>query len=418
MEQGKKQLAHSRDETGSAMLATTLAVMGLAVFSVSILQAHLSNTNRQAGLEERLQAQYVAEAAVAAASVDLSLGGNGMLFSQGHPLELANSESWIEVVDGGGGEFSLRAGGISGAARLGVESVLELQNSSVFAFGAFGDEGVTMDSNAFVDSYDSSDGAYSAIHGSGSSAHGSSNGAVGSNGNIALDQNAKVFGSLSPGPDSSAIVLGNAEVSGSTTPMSTAVALPEVTAPTGTSLGDVSVGKNSSYTLPAGEQVYGNLTLGSNADLTLVGPATYVFSNFEIESGSEVVVDASAGPVEIFVKRDFLISSNTLIASTDLDPLQVSFVVLSDNIIDPEEEVDLDEVDFDSNAKVYASILAPHAKIEINSNFELFGAIAAKSLHLDSNCKIHYDEALAESSKYSSSSFAVAGWMLSGYPGS
>jgi hypothetical protein len=286
----------------------------------------------------------------------------------------------------------------------------------VFAFAAFGDEGVTLASNAFVDSYDSTGGAYAATNGSGSEAYSSTNGSVGSNGNVELDQNAVVFGSLVPGPAGAAVVLGNAKVSGSTTPSDKTVSLPEVSPPTGVSLGDVTVAATGVESLPSGTQVYGDFLLGKNAQLTMTGPATYVFNNFEVGSGSELWIDDSAGPVEIFVQNDFLIQANTLVASLDYEPSDVSFVVLSDNIIDPELVVDLDEVDFESNAKMYASILAPNASIEINSNFELFGAIAAKALHLDSNCKIHYDESLAEKSKYSSEEWVIVGWRITGYP--
>jgi hypothetical protein len=77
--------------------------------------------------------------------------------------------------------------------------------------------------------------------------------------------------------------------------------------------------------------------------------------------------------------------------------------------------VDVDLLDFDSNAKMYASIYAPNALVEINSNFELFGALMAKELILDSNCKIHYDESLAEADIYSTTNFEVIGWREKGY---
>jgi hypothetical protein len=93
----------------------------------------------------------------------------------------------------------------------------------------------------------------------------------------------------------------------------------------------------------------------------------------------------------------------------------LSFQLLSDNIVDPLQLVDVDLLDFDSNAKMYASIYAPNALVEINSNFELFGAVMAKELILDSNCKIHYDESLADADIYSTSTFEVIGWREKGH---
>ena len=406
----------SRGREGSTLFAVTMAVVGLAVFSVGVLQLGLSNTREQLGSVERVNAQYAAEAAVAAAAMDMSLGGDGMVFTEDAPLQLGGATAFLQVVDLGADGQQVSAGGTSGNAKLGVQTIVDQVTSSVFAFAAFGDEGVHMDSNAFVDSYDSTLGAYTASNGSGTSAHAGTNGTVGSNGNVEMDQNSQVYGSVVPGPDGTAIVLGNAYVTGTTTSSEQTVAMPTVEPPAGVSLGDVIVPKLGTGSLPSGTNIHGNLLVESGATLTLTGPATYVFDNFELGSGAEVKIDDTNGPVEIFVNHDFLINANTLVASLDFEPADVSFVVLSDNIIEPELEVDLDEVDFDSNAKMYASILAPNASIVINSNFELYGALAAKKLVLDSNCKIHYDESLADSSKYSSTEWEIVGWRLTGYP--
>ena len=71
---------------------------------------------------------------------------------------------------------------------------------------------------------------------------------------------------------------------------------------------------------------------------------------------------------------------------------------LSDNytylIIDPDSNVSLDQVGFESNSRLFGTIYAPNAAIEIQSDFELFGAIMARRLHLSSWSRVHYDEAL------------------------
>ena len=111
-------------------------------------------------------------------------------------------------------------------------------------------------------------------------------------------------------------------------------------------------------------------------------------------SNTKLIVDASAGPVEIYVVNDFVLNSNSLVASTTYTPADVAIYLQSDNVIDPNLNVDLDDVDLDSNVEVYGTIYAPNASIDINSNFELFGAVMAYELHLDSNSYIHFDEAL------------------------
>lgn len=103
-------------------------------------------------------------------------------------------------------------------------------------------------------------------------------------------------------------------------------------------------------------------------------------------------------------------NSNTLIASTTMTPADVAINLLSDNIIDPGLEVDLDEVDFDSNAELYGTIYAPNASVVINSNFELFGSLMARAVHLDSNSKIHFDEALLKADSDEELQFEAVAW--------
>ena len=111
-----------------------------------------------------------------------------------------------------------------------------------------------------------------------------------------------------------------------------------------------------------------------------------------IGSNAKILIDATNGPVEFFVHHDFLMDSNTEIRSTTYTPMDVLINLLSDNVFDPDAIVALDEVDFDSNAKLYGVLYAPNARIEINSNFEVFGALIARSIRLNSNARLHYDE--------------------------
>jgi hypothetical protein len=57
-------------------------------------------------------------------------------------------------------------------------------------------------------------------------------------------------------------------------------------------------------------------------------------------------------PVHFYVKDNFILNSNTTIASTTYKPADVEFNLLSDNIIDLNDHVVLDNLDFDSNAKL------------------------------------------------------------------
>jgi hypothetical protein len=397
------------------MVAAMLALTGVAVLAAGVLTTSLSMTREQSGDLDRLRARYAGEAAIAAALVDLQAGGAGKPFVPIAPLTLAGVSSWAEFTPLGAGLFEANCGSRLGPTKLGVEVLVESKSQGLFQYGAFGEDGVWLASNAQVDSYNSELGPYSAVNGSGSSAWANDAASVGSNADIELSQNAKVWGELTPGPGGVATILGNAYATGGAYASPTPVVLPPVDVPSIASSGSLSLGVGASSTLAPGNYNFSSFQLGKNSQLTVQGPAELVCGNLQVLSGSALRIDSSAGPVRITVLDDFLVNSNTLIAPLDLDPKGLSFQLLSDNIIDPELVVDLDILDFDSNAKMYASVYAPNAAIEINSNFELFGAIMAKELGLDSNCKVHYDESLADLDLFSTTTFEVIGWKDKGY---
>jgi hypothetical protein len=105
-------------------------------------------------------------------------------------------------------------------------------------------------------------------------------------------------------------------------------------------------------------------------------------------------VDTTNGPVDIYVMNDFIMGSNTTFAPADWIPSGLEVTLLSDNVIDPSLAVDLDDVNFESNAQFCGVVYAPNAIVEIDSNFEFFGSLIARQVHLDSNAKVHFDEAL------------------------
>ena len=64
-----------------------------------------------------------------------------------------------------------------------------------------------------------------------------------------------------------------------------------------------------------------------------------------MRSGSSIIVDQTNGPVDIYVVNNIVMSSNTTIRSLDHSPASVRLHLLSDNIFDPNVQVQLDDVD-------------------------------------------------------------------------
>jgi hypothetical protein len=275
--------------------------------------------------------------------------------------------------------------------------VVKRQNTNVFRWATFGDQNVTLASNAHIDAYDSALGTYAsqAVNGSGATLHAQSDGNVGSNGNILAKQNSKVWGSVQPGVSGTASIIGNAIVSGSTTPATSPQSLPPINWPALPSLGALTVAKNATLNIPSGNTRYDTTWFNTGSTINITGPATVVFDSLQISSTAKINVNATNGPVAIYVQNNFIMSSNAMIASATKRPLDVALILNSDNIIDPDGIVDLDQIDLSSNSQIYGTIYAPNASITVNSNFELFGALIAKKVWLDSNSLVHFDEQLA-----------------------
>lgn len=405
-------------ERGITLVIVALLVAAVAMLSLTLLTTLRSSQQESQGSRESLSALYACEAGLSAAVRDLATGGTGDLGSANNPVETGDQSYWVVGTPIGDGRTSLRSVGRDDSAKMGVEVVVQPDPDSFFRWAAFGEESLHMDSNARTDSYDSSvnpgSGSYLSqqVNGSGSNAYANTDGDIGSNGNITMDSNMKVWGDAHPGPTGSVTGSQLANIMGSTTPLVSSVELPDVIVPGINLSGDYAPPGND--TVSSGSHGWGNFEVAMNKTVTIHGPATIVCKNFKLKSGAKLIVDATDGPVEFFVIDDFVLNSNTTIASTSYSPLDVAFNLLSDNILDPGIDVVFDEdvVDFDSNSKLFGTIFAPSAKITIDSNFEQFGALVARRADLNSNARIHYDELLATVSQDAQDLYTTLSWRL------
>jgi hypothetical protein len=135
-----------------------------------------------------------------------------------------------------------------------------------------------------------------------------------------------------------------------------------------------------------------------------------VISNLQLRAGAKIEVDATLGNVQLYVIDNFVMNAGSQIAPTDFKPEHLRLNLLSDNVINPEVNVQLDTVQFDSNSKFYGTILAPNAAIKLTSNFELFGALVARSIDMASNARLHFDEALLDANGGAQPVFETISW--------
>ncbi|NOT29168.1 MAG: hypothetical protein HOP15_01830 [Planctomycetes bacterium] len=383
-------------QRGSTLVVVALLMAAVAMLSLCFLTVLRSSQKENEGSREGLSALYACEAGLTAAVNELASGGDGDLGNENQPLYLGDQRYWVEATDIGGGRTALRSFGRDDGARMGVELVVQPSATGFFRWAAFSDEDLHMDSNARTDSYDSSAGSYLSqqINGSGSNAYANTEGDVGCNADISMDSNIGVYGDANPGPSGVVTAADPTKISGNTTPMANTIDLPGIVVPAIASSDAIAF---DTQVLASGSYHYSTFQVNIGETLTITGPATIVCDDFRVKKNSNIVVDASYGPVEFFVLNDFILNANTSIASTDNQPLDVTFNLLSDNILDPGIDVDFDSdlLGFESNSTLFGTIYAPDASVTINSNFELFGSLVARRVDLNSNCRIHYDETLA-----------------------
>src|SRR5262249_52591214 len=153
---------------------------------------------------------------------------SGAVGSKANPTTWGASRYYVTSTNVTADTTRLQATGIDDKSGASQELVVKALPNTIWRYGLFGRETLHMDSNARVDSYNSLLGSYAsqATNGSGSNTYALTNGDVGSNGDITMDQNAKVWGDAIPGPSHAATISGNAFVTGNTLPSPTQLDMP------------------------------------------------------------------------------------------------------------------------------------------------------------------------------------------------
>jgi len=183
--------------------------------------------------------------------------------------------------------------------------------------------------------------------------------------------------------------------------------MPAITLPTYTNYGAL---PNAMGSIPVGNRAYTTVSVKANKTLTFTGPSNIVMSSLSLNSNSEILVDATNGPVTFYVIDNFIMDSNSTIHSTDNKPSNVRINLLSDNVASPEVTVQLDTVDFNSNSSITGIIMAPNARITFDSNFALYGSLMARSIDVDSNATFHFDEDLLHSTANGVPTYETLSW--------
>jgi Flp pilus assembly protein TadG len=212
---------------------------------------------------------------------------------------------------------------------------------------------ITVSGTAYTDSYDATKGAYNA-------ATAKKNGSIASNGDIALQNTAKVNGDVRCGIGKKTTIAGTATVTGLNAPMASQATYPSVTMPSSyTDLGDVNMSSGTVY-LSGGTYLIHNLTLSGTSHIIYTGPATlYIQNSYNISQSATIDTYQN---LPINRKLNFLPTCTT-----------ATWTGTNDCV---------------------GELYAPDTDFSISGSVDLYGRVTAKSITLSGGGGMHYDESL------------------------
>jgi hypothetical protein len=254
-------------------------------------------------------------------------------------------------------------------------------------FAVFGDEDLDFNSNAVVDSYDSTNGLYGG-------ANAGAEGNIGTNGTllgcIDMCSNSEVYGSAYSGPESDPesviIQQGNAYIDGEKKSLYEKKMMPSVIPPDDLPfMGGYSLGANDTGTIN-GSGVYTSFVLNSNAVVTITADVTlYITGDFSMLSNTQLNISDGVN-VTIYLGGTFTQNSNSQINNLSQDP--TSLLMLGTDSFNG-------TMTWNSNSDFYGAVYVPRAHVNFDSNTDFYGSIIAGTFDFDSNARFHYDLALA-----------------------
>ncbi len=377
-----------RRQAGSALMAAMVMILALAAILTSLFRLTTAEYMRSRRWRDETRSFYVAEAGMNEAYATLLIDGKTALLDLDYPRTFGSGTYSVEVTLGEddpellNNRIRLRVTGGEGREEGGIEVVAWAIPNGEYLFGCFGDDGVLLNSNVVIDSYDSKDGPYPGVAPAGFLAN------VGSNHDIELDANVQIYGDVVPGP-SGALVDGDpgTYVSGATASADDLVVMDPVTVPVVSPSGALIVDGN--LTLGPGAVHHTALTIKGGAKLEIVGPAVLVVDDFALLANADLQVDANLGPVEIYATGAFELRSNSTVTTIADRAKDISVFLTADTDGTPAPTVELN-----SNSAFTGTIYAPDADVKLASNFHVFGAVMAESLEFASNSALHFDEDL------------------------
>jgi hypothetical protein len=263
----------------------------------------------------------------------------------------------------------------------------ELGGYPPFKFAAFGNDGIMIDRNVEIDSYDSGNGDYDNPGNMGS------DGDIGTNSGdfsaIYMDNLADLAGDAVSGadsdPDSVIITSPSANIDGEKRALEEPIEFPQIVPPSLPWMGDYSISGTDSIFL-SGQ--YGSFTIEANSVVTIEDDVIlHITGNFYMDQNSRLDIAVGASLQIIMGGGSFEMDQTSSINNLSRDPTK--FVLFGTAGF-------TGDIYIDQSSEFYGAIYAPNAFVELDQGDGFFGAIIADDVQIDQDTAIHYDEALAD----------------------
>jgi hypothetical protein len=382
--------AHNESRRGSALVLAIMLLLTMMVMSYAFFHVVISSNERlDAGMDDD-RAFYLAEAAMFESVQSLRGGGTGEIASEQAPVYFGGGVYWVEKDDLTDKRIRLRITAMAGKGRHALAVILrdESEDDSLFVATLNSKDELVMNADVVVDSFQSSLGDY-ASQATNATADGvpyaNLNGHVRSNLDVVLNARAAVLGDAIPGPGHGVTYGTDAYVDGSDTPAAADFTFPPIVVPSFPPLGSYAASSGPPSVLTAGQYAYDDFTIENGATLTIEGPAEIVVQNFTGAKDGLLLVDATNGPVTIYVENSYTHIKDFEADAVAGSPMALAFMVTASQ-----------DIVFPSATNIRGAYYAPEASILFASANECWGSFAANGIEMSNDMNFHFDEDLAD----------------------
>lgn len=375
-----KSQKRSTHEEGFVLLVVYMVVMFISIFSVVFFSRHNVAIQTTERYQNRVLAFNAAESGIDFALRELAtdaLRRSGTASTPYTSPDVPLSQNAFRfVVSPVAGESSLRRIDATGCSPSCDATSRAYQTSnitvycqitaqapplSMFQYGVYSQDRITMSGNSAFDSYNSNYGAYG---GSNKSAAGGMAVNSAAPGQLSLNGNAKINGDVFiayNGNLNTVISVQNATISGtrSTLPEDWVAPAPAVLPDEYTDI-SLNVSGNSTVTLAAGTYHVSSLKISGNGKIRTTG-AVKIYVSGEIDITGNGVVVPNNHP------------ANLLLYSTGSSSVKIA-----------------------GNGSFYGGVYAPNSAVSASGNGDVFGAVIAKTYTQSGNSATHFDLALKD----------------------